>query len=71
MDKVENTLEEQGQRRREFLTKSAKVAVTVPAVSLLMSHSNTVNAGIFTPAVSGACLDGSRPNDNDLCPGNL
>lgn len=53
-------LEEQGQSRREFLAKSAKVAVTVPAVSLLISHSNGVNA---TEIVSG-CVPGAVCEDD-------
>lgn len=61
MDNIDKEFEEHEKRRREFLAKTAKVAVTVPAVSLLITHSNAVDAGFI--AVSGCDPDPS----NDFC----
>ena len=75
MSDIENTLEEHGQRRRKFLATSAKIAVTAPAVSLLIAKSS--QAGLPStsyPAVSGTCpqggvLDGDRCVDSIIRPG--
>lgn len=56
MQKTDKTIEEHGKRRREFLTKSAKIAVTVPAASLLIAHANDAKAGGGYLLVSGACI---------------
>ncbi len=41
MKKTKDTLEKHGQRRRNFIAKSAKVAAAAPAITLLLSQAST------------------------------
>ena len=61
MSDIENTLEEHGQRRRKFLAASAKIAVTAPAVSLLIAQSSQAGAPPGIPRVSGVCPGDTVP----------
>jgi hypothetical protein len=50
---TQDVLEEHGKRRREFVVKSAKVAVIAPAVSLLLSEAATaVDDGMMSGGIN-------------------